>query len=72
MQLAKILETIGENTSLKDFDTLEELLAESEVAPKIINQIMATNSNLICGLFPERDEPDNDDDDNDEQEEQQS
>ncbi len=58
MKLAKILETIGENTSLKEFDTLEEFLAESEVEPKIMNEIIAKNSNLVCGMFPERDVPD--------------
>ena len=66
MKLAKILETIGENASLKEFDTLEELLTESEVEPKIINEIIAKNSNLICGQFPERDDPDKEEDDDEE------
>ncbi len=70
MKLAKILETIGESTSLKDFDTLEELLTESEVEPKVINQIMAKNSNLVCGQFPERDDPDREDDDEEKEKEE--
>ena len=69
MKLIEILETIGENTSLKEFDTLDELLTESEVEPKIINEINAKNSNLICGQFPERDDPDKENDDDDEEKE---
>jgi hypothetical protein len=70
MKLAKILEIIGENTSLKEFDTLEELLTESEVEPIIINEIIAKNSNLICGQFPERDDPDKEDDEEEKEEEE--
>ncbi len=70
MKLVKTLEAIGQNTSLKEFSSLEELLTESELKPEILTEIIATSSNLICGQFPERDDPDKEDDDGKEDEEE--
>ncbi len=70
MKLAKTLEAIGQNTSLKEFSSLEELLTEAELKPEILTEIITTSSNLICGQFPERDDPDKEDDDGKEDEEE--
>ncbi len=70
MKLAKTLEAIGQNTSLKEFSSLEELLTEAELKPEILTEIIATSSNLICGLFPERDDPDKEEDDDGKEDEE--
>jgi hypothetical protein len=59
--IIKTLEIIGQNTSLNQYDSLNEMLIKLQQENKI-EIVLKTNNDLVCGLFRE-DEDDNEDDD---------
>jgi hypothetical protein len=62
MNIVKALENIGENTTMNQHDSLEELLSGINIQKEIISNIQLVNSDLICGMHPEDDDPDESED----------
>jgi hypothetical protein len=69
----KTLEEIGQNSSLKDFNSLHKMLSSLELKDNTFDTINLIKQELVCGLLPEDDNDDNDkkddkkDDDNGEE-----
>ena len=55
----KKLEEIGQNTSLKQHDSLIEMLADFDLEHRHIKQIDDMKVELVCGLIPEDENEEN-------------
>lgn len=62
----KILEEIGQNTSIKEHDSLVEMLGSMDLKEGSIENVGLKTHEFVCALLPARDKDDKDDkDDND-------
>ena len=61
----KLLEEIGESNSIKQHNSLIEMLSDLNIEQNRFNYGDIINSGLVCGLFP-ADDSDEDTDDSDE------
>jgi len=52
----KLLESIGQNASLKEFDTLGQLLAQQNISEAEIKALVNSNTPLVCAWEPEDDD----------------
>ena len=52
----KLLENIGQCTSLNEFDSVGQLLAQQEISEEAINDLINSNIPLVCAWEPEDDD----------------
>lgn len=64
----KILEEIGQNTSLNQHKNLIEMLKSLDVKEDTFNKIDPKTKEFVCLLFPEDDDKEEDKEDNKEEE----
>ena len=51
----KLLEEIGQSTSLNQFDSIKEMLSDIEEYDELIN-LLNINNDLVCGVFQENED----------------
>ena len=57
----QLLENIGQNTSLKEFDSICQLLEPQKISEEEINELISSNTPLVCAWVPEEDDDDKED-----------
>jgi len=67
--ILQLLENIGQNTSLKEFDTINQLLEQQKISEEDINELINSNTPLVCAWVPE-DDDDKDDNEKEGEEEE--
>jgi len=67
LKTIKLLESIGQNTSIQQFDSIHAQLASENITENEINDLINSNIPLVCSWVPEDDEKDNDGSNNEEE-----
>ena len=57
----KLLEEIGQNSSLNQFDSIKEMLCEIEEYDELVN-LLKFDNDLVCGVFQEDEDEDDKED----------
>ena len=52
----KLLETVGQNISIKQFETAYDMLTQENISEEEINNLVNSNIPLICAWSPQDDD----------------
>jgi len=59
----QMLEMIGQNSSIKQYETVHEMLVQENISEAEINELIESNIPLICAWIPQDDEKEKEEDD---------
>jgi hypothetical protein len=65
----KTLEMIGQNTSINQFETAQEMLLQEGISEEDIDNLVNSNIPLICAWVPDDDKRNKEHEDDDDEEE---
>ncbi len=54
----QMLAELGQNASIKQYQTIQEMLLEHNISEQEINNLIESNTPLICAWIPQENEPD--------------
>ena len=60
LKTIKLLESIGQNSSIHQFNSVHAQLASENISEEEINELVNSNIPLVCAWAPEDDEKEND------------
>lgn len=64
----QLLAQLGQNASIKQYQTVQEMLLEQNIPENEINDLIESNIPLVCAWIPQENEPEPDHDDQEDHE----